>query len=357
LDGRISDFGYFFEGDQFMNKIVYLILTTVIAVLFAGCTPPAANTNTANINSNANSKPAAAPPTVAALKELETKAFEAWKNHDGKFFEGFLDEKFQMGGMGQTIDKAAAVKMMSESKCVVNSYAISDEKMIPIGTDNAVIISKFTVDATCDGKKEPSPVIAASVYTCSGDAWKGVYHNEVAIVDPKAATSAPKLPEMKRPPNSNTASNSIGSSASNSNASNSSNSNMSNTSPSTRSDMTAAWHELEKKGWESWRTKDAKWYEDNLASNVVFVDLFGQLTATKADIVKMWTTENKCEIRSTSVTEPSSISLGKDAGIFMYKGSADGTCEGMTIKPLYGTTVVVNEGGTWKAAFIIENPI
>jgi hypothetical protein len=347
-----------------MNKIVYLILTTVIAALLAGCTPPAANTNTANVNSNANAKPAAAPPTVAALKELETKAFEAWKNHDGKFFEGFLDEKFQMGGMGQKIDKAATVKMMSESKCVVNSYSLSDEKMVPVGADNAVIVQKLTVDATCDGEKQPSPVISASIYTRSGDAWKGVYHNEVPIVDPKAApATAPKPPVVKevKPANSSTMSavNSNSNSALNTanTTTNSNSSTSANATASSPGDMTSAWYELEKNGWESWRTKDAKWYEDNLASNMVFVDLFGTVIPNKSDVVKAWTTDNKCEIKSTSVTEPSSISLGKDAGIFMYKGSADGTCEGMPIKPLYGTTVVVNEGGIWKAAFIIENPV
>jgi hypothetical protein len=49
----------------------------------------------------ANAKPAPAAPTLAALKELETKAFDAYKNKDGKFFEGFLDDKFVMGGMGK----------------------------------------------------------------------------------------------------------------------------------------------------------------------------------------------------------------------------------------------------------------
>ena len=120
--------------------------------------------------------------------------------------------------------------------------------------------------------------------------------------------------------------------------------------------MTAAWTEMEKKGWEAWQKKDAAWFESNLASNFAFVDLFGNVAASRADAIKKWTTDNKCDIKSTSITDGSSVSLGKDAGIFMYKGTATGTCEGMEVKPLYGTTILVNEGGTWKAAVILENP-
>ncbi|MFL6466397.1 MAG: nuclear transport factor 2 family protein [Pyrinomonadaceae bacterium] len=338
-----------------MKKLILFVTIAVVSMLIAGCAPPAANTaNTTNNNANANVKPASAPPTVAALKDLEMKAFEAWKNKDGKFFEGMLDDKFVMGGMSQKMDKAATVKMMSESKCTVNNYTLSDEKMIPLGADNALITSKLTVDATCDGEKQPSPVIAASMYTRSGDTWKGVYHNEVPIVDPKTATtSAPKPPTMNPPANSNTASKSNANMASNSNNSNSNASN--SAAASTSSDMTAAWLELEKKGWEAWRTKDAKWYEDNLYKDFFLVDLFGQTTATKADTIKMWTTDNKCDIKSTSVTDASSVSLGKDAGFLMFKGSAVGSCEGMTIKPVYGTTFLVKDGDAWKAAAIIEN--
>ena len=84
-----------------MKRISLILLTLTAAALFAACGAPVANTgnNAANVgNTNANAKPAAAPPTLAALKDLETKAFEAYKNKDGKFFEGFLDEKFVMGG-------------------------------------------------------------------------------------------------------------------------------------------------------------------------------------------------------------------------------------------------------------------
>ena len=333
-------------------KTITLTLVAFAAFLIAGCAPPA-NTNTANTaNANANAKPAAAPPTLAALKDLETKAFDAWKNKDGKFFEGFLDEKFVMGGSGQKIDKAASVKEISSHNCDVKGFSFSDEKMTPLGADAALIVMKATVEGTCGTEKLPSPVISASVYVRGpGDTWKGAYHNEVAIIDPKNPPPPPaKAPatakDEAKPSNSNT-----------SNSNMASNSNSSNTAAATSSpDMTSAWLEMEKKGWEAWRTKDAKTFEDILYKDLTVVDLFGKVTSTKADVIKMWTTDNKCEIKSTSVTDAHSVSFGKDLGILLYKGSADGMCEGMAVKPLYGTTVLVNEGGTWKAAAIIENP-
>lgn len=348
-------------------KTTLLAAAAIAACLVAGCAPPAANTgNTANANSNANAKSAGAAPTVAALKELETKAFEAYKNKDGKFFEGLMDEKFVMGGMAEHPNKAASIKEISEHKCEIKSFTLSDEKMIPLGADAAAFVAKVTADGTCpDDKgvqqKMPTPSTSATVYVRSGDTWKAAYHNEVMVVDPKAATTAPADPakpaeakpeakkEEAKPADTNKAANT----ASNTAASNTA---ASNTAASTSGDMTAAWLDLEKKGWEAWQKKDAAYFESTLSSNFIFIDPMGTVTASKADTIKLWATENKCDVKSTSVTDATSVSLGKDVGILMFKGSGTGTCEGTAIKPLFGTTVYVNEGGTWRAALIMENP-
>jgi hypothetical protein len=49
-------------------------------------------------------------------------------------------------------------------------------------------------------------------------------------------------------------------------------------------------------------------------------------------------------------------SLGPDAGLLIYKGTADGKCDGTALTPLWGTTVFVKEGDAFKAAMIIEMP-
>ena len=86
-----------------MKRIYIIPLIAVTAALLAACDPnakPAANSaanstnaNAGNANSNA-SKPMAAAPSKETLLELENKAFEAWKNSDAKYFDGFLADNF-----------------------------------------------------------------------------------------------------------------------------------------------------------------------------------------------------------------------------------------------------------------------
>ena len=105
-----------------MKILMKIALVAIGALGAAACTEtpkPAANGNTAaNANTNANTAAAKPPATKEALVALEKKAFDAWKTHDGKFFEGFLNTNFVMVGQnGKVLDKAATVKEISESKC------------------------------------------------------------------------------------------------------------------------------------------------------------------------------------------------------------------------------------------------
>jgi hypothetical protein len=48
--------------------------------------------------------------------------------------------------------------------------------------------------------------------------------------------------------------------------------------------------------------------------------------------------------------------LSPTVALLNFKGSADGTCDGQKIMPLWGTNVYVKDGGTWKMAFGFETP-
>jgi hypothetical protein len=67
-----------------MHKITLLALTAVTAVMFAACAAPVENKPLANTNVNA-AKPAAAPPTVAAL----LSAVVGDSSESGPFVTGF----------------------------------------------------------------------------------------------------------------------------------------------------------------------------------------------------------------------------------------------------------------------------
>ncbi len=317
-----------------MKRISLFILTAAAAIFLAACAPPDkpanTNTNAGNSNTNANAaKPAAAAPTKEALMAMETKAIEAWKNKDSKFWDGFLADNFV--GLnpetGKRMGKADLIKMMSDDKCVVGDYKLSDDQMTPAGADAAILTYKIAADFKCDGKTGPPVVWAGSVYVRSGDTWKGAYHNEAPVIDPKAPPPAaakdkakPAVPAAEEK------------------------------APAADDPMVA----VIRKGWDGWKNRDPKGLGDGLAKDFVLIDPFGR-RFDSAGAINVWT-EGKCEIKSFSFTNVESTSFGKDMGIVTLKGSADGTCDGHPIGSLWGTYVMIKDGEAWKAAMIFESP-
>ena len=322
-----------------MKSLKAIFLAAAAAGLMAACAPPnppATNTtNTANANTNANANMAAKPaaPSKEALSSLEKQAFEAWKNKDGKFFDGFLASNFMMAEGGRHYDKAATVKMINENPCQVKSYSMSDEQVMSVSPDVAVITMKVTADVTCDGKPQPSPVTSASVYVKQGNDWKGAYHAEVPIVDAKAATdkkaaAAPPPP----PPAANTS-----------------------TAPAAgNAELTAKLMDYEKQGWEAWKNHDNAKLDSLLASTVSAVRNDGMVLATKADVLKDWAAP--CTVNSVNVSDGHAVEIAPNVAMLMYKGTATGKCGDMDLKPEYGTTVSIKEGDAWKAAFFVFSP-
>jgi ketosteroid isomerase-like protein len=313
------------------------ILFILIAVLFAACggtvvDNKAPNTNTGNSNTV---KTGPAPPTKEALVAIERKAFEAWKNKDGKYFEGFLADNFVgFDGKGNRMGKAAAVKEITESKCEVKSSSLSDEQMTPVDADTAVLTLKATQDYTCDGKTGPPVAWGATVYTRSGDTWKAVYHNEIPVADPKAPppTPAPVSAPAAKPADTRPAVDEKP------------------TDPLTEGYLAAI-----KKGWEAWKNRDAKAFEDIVTKDMILIDPAGR-RLDKAGAIQSWT-EPKCAIKSYTLTDASGVSLSKTAGLLTLKGTADGSCESIgPIGAIWGTYVIVKDGDNWKAAMIFETP-
>lgn len=327
-----------------MKTLLHSALMAVGALLLASCAPPAANNaNAGNSIANASTAKTGAPPTVDALKALEVKAFDAWKNKDGKFFEGFLADNFTMLGQnGQMLDKTATVIEISGHKCEVKSFSFSDEKMVIAGADAGVMVMKVTVDGACpDDKgvqqKMPSPGISATVYVRSGSDWKGAFHKEVDIVDPTTIKSddKPKPPPAPRAKEGKEA-----------------NTNKAGETKPAGDANTDALLAVEKRLWEAWRSRDAKPMEDIIASDFLFVDIFGNVIGSKADAIKAWTTDNKCEVKSFSLADASSVSITKDASILQFKATTDGTCSGVPLNfTIWGSGVYVREGDRWKYVF------
>src|SRR4051812_41685515 len=71
------------------------------------------------------SQPAAGKGTLEdTLVGLEKQSWEAWKNHDGKFFQGFLADDHVELGFGGPAGKATVVAGVAGPACSVKSYAV-----------------------------------------------------------------------------------------------------------------------------------------------------------------------------------------------------------------------------------------
>ncbi len=327
-----------------------------MAVFMSACDAPAEN-KPANTNTNA-AKPAAAAPTKEALIDMDKKATEAWINGDKAYFEGFLSEKFVSFERGQRMSRAELLQMIGSFKCDVKTWSLDDPMMEKIDADTYVVSYKGTFDGSCtgeDGKdqKIPSPVRAASIYVRNGDKWQGAFHSETPIIDPKNPPAPPaadknndaKKEEAKKdePKNDDKA-------VANSNTA---------TAPAkpTPSANTEALVKLHTAGWEAFKAKDAKKFDEMLTTNFALVDPIGGWMSGKANAIKQWTETMKCEgITKVSFTEGFATALSPTVELLTGKGTADGTCDGQKNAPIWTSAIYVKEGDVWKLAFMFESP-
>jgi hypothetical protein len=92
----------------------------------------------------------------AAFKEqlvkLEKQSWEAWKNHDGKFFQDFLsDDHVEIGSNGVT-SKTSIVAGVASAVCQVRSYSVDHFELKLLDKTTALLTYRETQDTLCNGK-------------------------------------------------------------------------------------------------------------------------------------------------------------------------------------------------------------
>jgi len=374
-----------------MRRTGTLFLTVITAVFFAACGGTAENkpANTAN-----TAKPAPAAPTVDALVEMDKKANDAWFKGDKAFFEGMLSDKFVAMEQGQRMGRAEMLGMIGSFKCDVKSWNLEDPKMSKINDDTYALSYKGTFDGSCtgpDGKSMPlpSPVRAASIYVRDGEKWKGAFHGETPLIEPKTQAGPPKgvdtakkeepkkadaktdaakaeeagveTAKREAPKKDDAGKNDVkredAKTADGKPAASNANAAAPAPAKPTPSANTEALVKTHTAGWEAFKAKDVKWFEVNMASSYAMVDPIGVYVGSKADAIKTWTETMKCEgITKVSVTDGFATALSPTVELLTLKGSSDGTCDGQKNAPLYQTAVYVKEGEAWKLAFMFETP-
>ena len=359
-----------------MKKITLLGLLFVAAILSAACGGASDNKATAD-------KPSTVPPTKEELVALDRQAQDAWKSHDSKFFETFLSDNFIGFGNTRWTDKQSAINDVANHKCDIKTITMEEPVMKMVGPDVAVVTYKANYDGTCDGKKMPN-TRAATVFVRKATFWLGAYHSETAIVTPpagdKKAPAAKKEPsntakapaaksgntnsapasgevDVKKDVNNETADKKAADEkkAADAGAANSTSSGATITSKDPA--LTEALLAVEKIGWEAWKDHDAKKLDEITTKDMMFVNPMGVFAPDKAATLKDWAGDPPCNVSSVSITDAQSSSVTAEVGILTYKGTAVGTCGDQKLTPLWGGTVFFNEGGNWKAAFMIEQPM
>jgi ketosteroid isomerase-like protein len=333
-----------------MKKIGGILFLSMCAYLLTGCTATQAPaSNAAVTNSNAASKPAAAPPTADALLAMDKQAVDAYFKGDASFWPGFLSDKAVDFNGANAVGKDAMIKQIVAEKCEAKSYSVDEPKAVMIDNDDYVLVYRSTADATCthDGTsmKAPSPTRAATLYTRNGDKWQAVWHNEVPVIDPKNPPAPPaadankpadKKADDKPAANSNSGSTTGGTPA--------------------KSANTDALVKLQEKGWEAFKNKDAKWFDAGITASFVNVGPMGDVFSGKADAIKNWTETMKCDgITKVSVTDAYGVSLSPTLELLHVKGNADGKCDGHPNGDLWQTNLYVKDGDAWKLAFLFES--
>jgi hypothetical protein len=310
-----------------MTGIKSFFLTAAAAPVFATLAGHAlANDGNA---AKTTARTATAAATKDALVTLEKSAYEAWKSRDAKFWDTFLSARFVGYGSSGRLDKASATREYTGADCEIKSFALADDRMVPLGSGAALLTYESTVDGICGGQKVPAKSRAASIYVRDGGAWRGAFHAGAPIVDPKSASA--KAADEKETQRKGEAR------------------------PAAQDAGTLALMVAERAVWEAWREHDARKLEELTAGEISFVNIFGAYFATKADALKDWTGPG-CDVKSVSVSDGAATMLSPIVGILTFRGAADGTCYGQKVGPIWGTSVYVKDGGAWRWTFGINLP-
>src|ERR1700687_1781659 len=113
------------------------------------------------------------------LESKEHAGCQAWKDHNAKPVEAWTpDDSLSVADGGVFKGKEQALKSISDARCGVNSFSLSDFSYMWLDKDTAVMTYAATQDATCQGKKQAGKVFATSIWQKKGDKWLSPFHQE-----------------------------------------------------------------------------------------------------------------------------------------------------------------------------------
>lgn len=112
---------------------------------------------------------------------------------------------------------------------------------------------------------------------------------------------------------------------------------------------------VERAVWEAWKDHDAKRISGLVAEDISFINIFGIYLANEAEALKNWSGTG-CDVNSVGITDAVATMLSRTVGILTFKATADGTCFGQKVGPIWGSSIYVKYGDAWKWTFGINVP-
>jgi ketosteroid isomerase-like protein len=310
-----------------MVNVKYFALVVVAVSIYSACIKDALANNSNATKSAEKTAPPGSPKDT--LVTLEKSAYAAWKSKDAKFWDTFLSDKFVGWGTSGKLDKVSAKKEYTGADCDIRSYSLSEERVSSRGKHAALITYKATVDGTCGGQKIPTSSWVAGVYVHDGGQWKAVFHAQDTVVNPEMP---PVKPVYQNGARGNDAAK-----------------------PTVSDPGTNTLLAIERDVWEAWKDHDAKRLSDLMAEDISFINIFGIYLPNKAEGLKNWSGTG-CDVKSVGVTDATATMLSPDVGILTFKATADGTCFGQKVGPIWGSSIYVNYDDAWKWTFGINVP-
>jgi hypothetical protein len=108
----------------------------------------------------------------------EKRAWEAWLKKDKQFFlETATKECLNVVSTG-IMNREQWAKASTEANCTVKNYSLDNPKVTLLNPETALLIYSYTLDAVCDGKREPSPVWSSVVFVKRHGKWLVVFHQD-----------------------------------------------------------------------------------------------------------------------------------------------------------------------------------
>src|SRR5579859_1962213 len=112
---------------------------------------------------------------------------------------------------------------------------------------------------------------------------------------------------------------------------------------------------LEKKAYNAWKNKNAKFWSVFLSDKFVGYGSLGKLD--KASATKEYTGAD-CDIKSFTLSDEQMRQLTSGAALMTYIITIDGTCGGQAVPPKSrAASIFIRDGDQWKGAFHAEAPI